>query len=223
MRINRYIAASTDLSRRQADEVIKENRATVNGKVLKDFSYQVNLEDTVTIDGEEIKPQHLVYYALNKPHGVTSSTADAHADTLVTDLVPDTPPVFPVGRLDLNSTGLIILTNDGAFAQKIQHPSFQHEKEYVVKLKESFHKSNKDKLEAGVELEEGVAKFDDIKIINNTEVSVTLHQGWKRQIRRMFEGIGFKRIELHRVRISKLKLGLLKLGQYKIIKPEDVI
>ena len=109
------------------------------------------------------------------------------------------------------------------FSQKVQHPSFQHEKEYIIKFSKPFHKSDKEKLEKGIELEEGRAFFDNIKIINNHEVRITMHQGWKRQIRRMFSEIGFDNIELHRVRIQKLKLGLLKPGQYKVIKPEDVI
>ena len=223
MRINRYIASCTDYSRRGADELIKKSKVTVNDGILDDLSYQVKDTDTVKIDGEVIKPQRFVYYAVNKPAGYTSSTLDYNAEKLVTELVPNSPAVFPVGRLDKNSTGLIILTNDGAFSQKVQHPSFEHEKEYVVVTKKSFHKSDKETLEKGIELEEGRAYFDNIKIVNNHEVRVVMHQGWKRQIRRMFSEIGFDKIELHRVRIQKLDLGFLKQGQYKVIKPEDVI
>jgi len=223
MRINRYIAASTEFSRRQADDIIKQGRVLVNDKVLTDLSYQVSLTDLITINGEEIKPQHLVYYAINKPKSVTSSTADRHADILVTSLVPEIPPVFPVGRLDLDSTGLLILTNDGVFAQKIQHPSYQHEKEYIIKLAKPLSKSSKDKLIQGIELEEGLAKFDNINFTHNLAIRVTMHQGWNRQIRRMLAAVGCRQIELQRVRIGKLKLGLLKPGQYKVIKPAYVI
>ncbi len=223
MRINRYIAFCTDYSRRGADELIKNSQVTVNDELLDDLSYQVKDSDTVKINGELIEPQHFVYYAVNKPVGYTSTTFDNHADKLVTELVPALPTVFPVGRLDKNSTGLIILTNDGEFSQKIQHPSFGHEKEYTIMTRKPFYKSDKEILKNGIKLEEGRAYFDDIKIVNNHEIRVVIHQGWKRQIRRMFSEIGFDRIELCRVRIQKLHLGNLKEGQYKIIRPEDVI
>ena len=223
MRINRYIASCTDYSRRSADELIKKSKVTVNEKPLNDLSYQVQDTDVIKINGEAIQLQHFVYYAVNKPAGYTSTTSDCHAEKLVTELVPSAPSVFPVGRLDKNSTGLIILTNDGAFSQQVQHPSFQHEKEYIVITNKVFHKSDKKSLENGIELEEGRAYFNNIKIINSHEIHVIVHQGWKRQIRRMFTEVGFGRIKLHRIRIQKLHLGNLKEGQYKVIRPEDVI
>ena len=130
------------------------------------------------------------------------------------DLVPAKSKVWPVGRLDKDSSGLIILTNDGELTHRLTHPSFLHEKEYLVTFDKTVKASLLSKLIKGVKLREGLAKVDKLKKINDTKLSLTIHQGWNRQIRRMFKQCGYQVIGLERIRIGKIKLGNLRPGQY---------
>ena len=141
-----------------------------------------------------------------------------HADHLTIDLVPENPRVWTVGRLDKNSRGLIILTNDGALTEELTHPKFEHEKEYEVVVNKPVTKEFLRQMQKGVSLSEGLARADKIHQIGPKKFSLTLHQGWKRQIRRMCESLGYRVLDLVRVRIGKWKLGNLREGEYKKIK-----
>lgn len=235
IRINKFLSSSGITSRRNADKLLKMGLVSINDQIIKTPGIKVDPDlDTVRVGKKTIKPKtniKKVYYILNKPVGYVCTTKDKFNKKLITHLTPKNPRVYPVGRLDKDSEGLIILTNDGDFTQKITHPSFNHEKEYVVtvspKNKQHNPQSIIDIIQKGIRLEEGIAKFDKIKLINaknNTYTfSVILHQGWNRQIRRMFTSIGYEVSNLKRIRINKLKLENLSSGKYRKILPNEVI
>jgi len=239
MRIQKFLSLAGICSRRKAEEYILQGKVFINNKKVK-LGEKVNPQkDRVFFDGREVKAENdLIYYAVNKPVGVTSSLQDVHAKKLVTDLVPSAIKVWPVGRLDRDSSGLIILTNDGELTNELTHPRYKHEKEYQVKVR-SFRSENKFNandiqniilaFRKGITLYEGKAKCDKIELINFDEskniitLSMVLHQGWKRQIRRMCEKVGLYVMELKRIRIGKLKLANISDGKYIIVEKEEII
>lgn len=236
IRINKFLAQTGIASRRAVDKLIEEKRVKIkvgNDLVIAKVGDKIDpSKQTVLVNNKPIIiKEDLIYYAVNKPIGYTSSAREEYADKLVVDLVPSKPRVYPVGRLDKNSRGLIILTNDGDLANELTHPRFEHEKEYKLKIKSTNEKlkSKIFKLKKGVKLHEGLAKFDKFETLsvdenrNFSEIRVVLHQGWKRQIRRMCEKVGLEVVDLKRIRIGKLQLGDLEEGKYELIKKEDII
>ena len=229
MRINKYLALCGVASRRKSEEYIKDGKVSVNGKILTDLSYKVNIKsDTVCLNGEKLSlPQNYVYYKLNKPKGYMCTASDDRNRKTIYDLVKSPVRLFSIGRLDYDTEGLIILTNDGDIAQKISHPSHETEKEYIVKIEGLIKESELAVLRAGV-IENGVrmpsAKVEMLDIKDgNSRVSVTIHEGQNRQIRRMFDCIGKTIIMLKRVRIGNIKLGGLKRGEYKPLKQYELL
>lgn len=218
-RINKYIASCTGYSRRKAEELVLTGKVKVNDEVVRDLSTQINESDKVYLDGKMIAPQKFVYYALNKPVGYTTTTSDPHAKKIITDLVPNDPPVFPVGRLDKNTSGLILLTNDGDFAQKMTHPKYEKEKEYIVETDKFLSEKLLDKLRHGVELEDGKTAPAKIKATGSKKYSIIIHEGKNRQIRRMTEAVDAKVITLKRIRIEDFELENLIEGEYKTFLP----
>lgn len=232
MRINRYIAKSTGYSRRFSEKIIAEGRVKINHRALTNLATNVEDNDLVTIDDKPISPIVHVYYALNKPIGYTSTRSDPFAAKKVVDLVPLKPPVFPVGRLDRESEGLIILTNDGDFSYQITHPSTHVEKEYYIEARTlrvnwdigNLHalkrpmRIDRDHVKGGV-----ISNWRFIKAENKILFNIIIEEGRKRQIRRMCDKIGLKVEILKRVRIGSLKLGHLETGQYRIITPDEVL
>lgn len=216
MRINKYIASCTKVSRRKAEELVLTGKVKVNDEVARDLSTQISESDKVYLNDKLITPQKFVYYALNKPVGYTTTTADPHAKKIITELVPKYPPVFPVGRLDKNTSGLILLTNDGDFAQKMTHPKYEKEKKYIVETDKALSEKSLDKLRNGIRLDDGITAPAEIKIIGNKKYSITIHEGKNRQIRRMIEAVDAKVISLKRIRIGDFELENLKEGEYKI-------
>lgn len=240
IRLNKFIADSGICSRRAADKLISEGKIQINGIVTREMGCKVNpSSDKIVYDGKVLNnSQKFVYYMVNKPVGYICSISDPFAHHKITELVPDTHRVFPVGRLDKDTQGLIILTNDGDLSYQLTHPKFKHQKTYEVEFRISYLKKNVtqsnalfciNELKRGVHLEEGVAKFDEINLIEvNREkqtvtISVVLHQGWKRQIRRMLGALGLKIVVLKRVKINKLELGDLEAGKYKVINKKDIL
>lgn len=236
IRINKFLAQAGIASRRAVDKLIEEKRVKIkvgNDLVIAKVGDKIDpLKQTVLVNNKPIIiKEDLIYYAVNKPIGYTSSAREEYADKLVVDLVPSKPRVYPVGRLDKNSRGLIVLTNDGDLANELTHPRFEHEKEYKLKIKSTNEKlkSKIFKLKKGVKLHEGLAKFDKFETLsvdenrNFSEIRIVLHQGWKRQIRRMCEKVGLEVVDLKRIRIGKLQLGDLEEGKYELIKKEDII
>ena len=234
-RINKFIADSGLMSRRKADEAILSGDIEINGEVVKTLGIKIDSEkDIVKYKGNlvTIDSADFVYYALYKPKGVISTAQDEKSRKTVTDLVPAAPRVYPVGRLDRDSEGLILLTNDGALANELSHPSFEHRKEYFVVAK-NVKKISTDTIRSlfvkGLTISGKKMKADTVEasIAENTliEIKLTLHTGYNRQIRKMCDKIGLVVIKLVRTGISKLSLEELKLkpGDYKQISKEQIV
>lgn len=223
IRINRFVAAATEYSRRQAESFIKRGDITVNGKVIRDLSTKVDFKDQVVLHGKILTPLEKVYYILNKPSGYVCTDDEEQAKKRVTDLVPQTPPVFSVGRLDKNTRGLLILTNDGDLTQQITHPSNNKEKEYLVTLAKELSTKHKDLLLQGIKLEDKLMKFDKLFSSKPKIYNVVLHQGYNRQIRKMFDFLGYQVLDLVRVRIGKFLLRDLAEGKFIKLNHTDII
>lgn len=219
MYLQQFLAKSGVASRRGATDLIRDKKVKVNGK-LAELGMKIDAEkDKVTVGGKTVKSvEEKVYYIVNKPIGYTCTLKDRHAEKLITELVPSEPRVYPVGRLDKDSHGLVILTNDGDFAHEFTHPSFEHEKEYVVTLEREIDDSLIAGLKKGVRLREGVARVDKLQKLGKNKVSITIHQGWNRQIRRMLGAFNYKVADLKRVRMGEYRLGGLQEGSYKNFK-----
>ena len=227
MRINQYIASAGVTSRRKADEMIEEGRVRVNGSVLANPGYHVQDGDIVEVDGDRISPaQKKVYYLLNKPTGYVTSTADKEGRPLVTDLVPDSVRVFPVGRLDYNTSGLLILTNDGDLANRLMHPSHEFAKKYLVRARGIVTLAEAKRLEKGVDIGGFVTSPAEVNLIrhdrNSTIAEITIHEGKNRQVRRMFKAIGHPVDELCRTGLGNLTIGKLAVGQCRKLSPAEV-
>jgi 23S rRNA pseudouridine2604 synthase len=221
MRINKYLASSGVCSRRQADVLIAQGKVFIN-KVLAQMGSDVEATDVVTVDKKIIKlTKNLVYLAYYKPVGVIC-TADPKSPNNIIDSLNYPVRVFPVGRLDVASSGLIILTNDGDFAQKIAHPKFKQKKEYEAELSSPADEKLADRLLVGVRLTEGVAKADYVKKVTPTKYRLIIHQGWNRQVRRMFSELGSEIISLIRTRIGPIDLANLRPGQFRELKKNEV-
>lgn len=242
MRLNKYIAQNSEFSRRKVDELVTRKLVFVNGK-LATLGMDVTEEDEIKIDGVVIKKSDtLVYYALNKPAGVVSTVSDEQDRSKVTDFVPEFPTVYPAGRLDLNSEGLIILTNDGDFTNELTHPSNKHEKEYLIKARimrhelRSMENNYTDIVQKvsrafikGIRIDGKIMRADkvEVSIIHNSllMLRVVIHTGYNRQVRKMCDKMDLEVLKLKRIRIGKLSLEKLDLrpGEYKTVKREAIL
>ncbi|MDI6800654.1 MAG: pseudouridine synthase [Thermodesulfovibrionales bacterium] len=227
-RLQRILAQMGIASRRKAEELIIEGRVTVNGKVA-DLGMKADLaKDYIKLDGKLLtKPEPKVYLMFNKPIGVLTTLTDPEGRPTVKDFLKGIKyRVFPVGRLDYDSEGLLLITNDGDFAQSILHPSKKISKTYVVKVKGIIGGNEIEKLRHGVRLEDGWTAPAKVKKLreseNNSWVEISIHEGRKRQIRRMLEKVGHLVIKLRRVAINGLKLGDLKTGEIRRLTPEEI-
>lgn len=228
MRINKFIAQSGYCSRRKADELIKNSKVYVNGNLLENLAYQVNNDDIVEIDENRInKKEDKLYIAINKPIGYTSTIKDKYADKKVVDLIKIKTRIYPVGRLDKDSHGLLILTNDGKFTYELTHPKFHHKKIYEVVVKGKPSNEDIKKLTNGIILDGYKLKKSKIlleRIIgNNARYNVTIYEGRNRQIRKMFEYINHPVLDLKRIQIGDYKMSdELKSGDYVILNKNDL-
>lgn len=216
--------------RRQLADAIRQGRVDVNGKMVDDFNYPLNLEmDRISIDGRlvNLKPKQKVYLMLNKPKGVTSTTSDERGRPTVIDILPDNYRhlrLHPVGRLDKDSTGLLLLTNDGELTYRLTHPSFEHKKEYLVSINARLKASEKRRLEQGLNLEDGTTHHATVKEVDAKpfNYSITIHEGRKRQVRRMFKHLGHHVLALKRVRMGSIRLGDLREGEARKLSAREV-
>jgi 23S rRNA pseudouridine2605 synthase len=207
--------------RRRMAEAIKQGEVQVNGKTAESFNQPVNTEsDRVTISGKgvELKPDEIVCLMLNKPKGIVSTASDEKGRRTVLDMLPGQYKKFrlyPVGRLDIDTTGLLLLTNDGDLTYRLTHPRFEHEKEYLVQIKGRLSYEEKNKLERGIRLEDGLTHPARVKEVSMApfNYSITIHEGRKRQVHRMFERLRHPLLALKRVRVGSLRLGDLKEGE----------
>ena len=227
IRLNKYIANSGICSRREADELITQGLVLVNGKVVTEMGYQVQKSDKVVFDGQNITPEKPVYVLLNKPKGYISTTKDDKARKTVMDLVANASPyrVFPVGRLDRSTTGVILLTNDGHMTKKLTHPSFNMKKIYHVTLDRKLDRADLNAIAEGIRLEEGVAEVDSISYIEGqpkNEVGIEIHIGWNRVVRRIFQRLGYEVEALDRVMFAGLTKKNIKRGHWRILTDLEV-
>ncbi len=227
IRLNKYIANSGICSRREADQLIAQGLVEVNGKVITELGYQVQKTDRVVFDGQGITPEKPVYVLLNKPKGYISTTKDEKARKTVMDLVANASPyrLYPVGRLDRQTTGVILLTNDGHMTEKLTHPSFDMKKIYHVTLDRKLSTADLQTIAEGVRLEEGVAEVDAISFIEGkprNEVGIELHIGWNRVVRRIFKKMGYEVEALDRVMFAGLTKKNVKRGHWRILTDLEV-
>ncbi len=228
VRLQKVIADAGIASRRKAERLITAGRVAVNGQVVTRLGTKVDpAVDRVTVDGKPIPlPQPKMYLALNKPVGYASTTQDRHAKRTVLDLVPKGHRLFPVGRLDVNSEGLIFLTNDGYFAYRVTHPRFQVEKEYHVLVKGTPTQDALEALARGIPMDGWTTAPAKSVIIGreggDTWLSITIVEGRKRQVRRMMEAVGYPVLRLIRVRVGGVHLGDLKPGEYRDLTEQEI-
>jgi 23S rRNA pseudouridine2605 synthase len=218
MRLAKYLAHAGVASRRAAETMIAEGRVTVAGQVVLDPARDVDARCAVTVDERPVAgPEQTVVYAVNKPIGVLSTAQDTHGRPTVVSLVPEEARrLYPVGRLDADSCGLILLTNDGALAQRLTHPSFEVPKTYRVGVDGGpVGESALAKLRAGVRLEDGMTAPAQVRRAGQGVLEVTIHEGRNRQVRRMCEAVGHPVVWLERVAFGRLKLGELASGAYR--------
>ncbi len=226
-RLNKYIASSGLCSRRKADELIESGAVMVNGKKVLELGFSVQPKDKVFVNGKLIHPVKHVYYRFYKPAGYITTAEDEKGRKTIYDLLPEElHNLKPVGRLDRESTGLLILTNDGDLINELTHPSVKVPKLYRVSINGKISQNDIDTMYKGIELEPGkkaYAQVDVLEINNNqTVLEVLLYQGMNRQIRRMFEYLGFEVLTLKRIQHATLTLEGLKRGEFKPIKPGQI-
>jgi 23S rRNA pseudouridine2605 synthase len=223
VRLNRFLAASGIASRRAADELIAAGRVTVNGKPCTDFHFQPRPTDYVKVDGKLIHQRAPVYILLNKPRGFVCTRRDSHITDTIYDLLPSKfSSLAYVGRLDAQSEGLLLLTNDGELTQRLTHPRFKIEKEYEVILDRAASLDLVQRLLRGVVLDGKRARAKRLQQISSTRLRIVLEQGINRQIRRMLERFGFHAKMLSRIRMGNLRLGDLPRGHWRQLSVHEI-
>jgi 23S rRNA pseudouridine2605 synthase len=223
LRLNRFLAAAGLGSRRSTEELILKGSVSINGSVCRELSARVSPEDDVRVSGRVVHAFAPRTILLNKPSGYTTTRSDKHAERTIFDLLPsDTGHLFHVGRLDKESEGLLLLTNDGILAQDLMHPSKGVDKEYEVVLDRTFTDRDAAALRRGTWIEGSVARIESVRNLAPNKIQIVLHQGIKRQIRVMLGQLGFKVQRLVRVRLGPLTLRGVKPGSYRDLRKEDL-
>ena len=223
MRLNRFLAAAGLGSRRHCDELIAAGRVTFNGKVCTNFSAQPSARDHVKVDDKLVHTAPVLTIMLNKPAGFVSTRKDLHARDTVFDLLPEKfSHLFTIGRLDVQTQGFLLLTNDGELAHRLTHPRFKVDKEYEVTLDRAWDPALAPKLERGILLDGQRAKIVRLRPLSSTRLRVILRQGINRQIRRMFEAVGYRVERLLRIRIGNLPLGDLPSGHWRALTKSEL-
>lgn len=223
MRINKYIAKSGYCSRRKADNLIEKGQVKVNGIILDKPGYEVYEDDLVSINGEILKLEEFFYYKLNKPIGYITSNFDPHNPKDLNDLIDLDRKFFAAGRLDKDSHGLLIITNDGEFANALTHPSNDISKEYIVKVDKRLSAEKIKKFESELDIGNGeITSRSQIFYKGNNTYKVIISQGYNRQIRRMFKVLGSNVLDLERIRIGKVHLDNLKSSNYQKFSKKEL-
>jgi len=221
-----YLARAGVGSRRRCDELVREGRVSVNGEPVTFPRQLLEDGDVVAVDGEAVEARELRYVLVNKPRGVASTRSDPHAERVLVDLVPNGRALFPVGRLDVETTGLIVLTNDGRLANYLMHPRYGVPKTYVARVRGRVSKRCLAAFRGGIELEDGPTASADARLLKQSAktalVEIVLHEGRKRQVRRMFAAVGLPVEELHRRRYGPLSDKNLKLGEFRDLSAQEV-
>jgi pseudouridine synthase len=220
MRLNAFLARAGVASRRGADELIKAGRVTVNGErgQLNTF---VESRDVVRVDGEQVAKQQLAYVLLNKPPGVVTTARDPQGRPTVVGLVGHETRIVPVGRLDADTTGALLLTNDGELAHRLAHPRYEVEKVYVAETRTPVTDDALDRLRRGVELDDGPTRPAGVRRLAANRVELTIHEGRNRQVKRMLEAVGSRVTRLHRPRYAGLTVDGLAPGEWRELRPDE--
>ncbi len=226
-RLNKFIASSGLCSRRKADELIENGEVSVNGKKVTELGFLVSEKDKVFINQKQIRPVKHEYYRFYKPAGYITTADDEKGRKTIYDLLPENLyHLKPVGRLDKDSTGLLILTNDGDLINELTHPSVKVPKVYIVSIDSVIHQHELEQMANGIEIEPGKTAYADINVLEadkkHTLMQITLYQGMNRQIRKMFEYFGYEVKTLKRVQHAIINLDGMKRGEFKPIKPKQI-
>jgi 23S rRNA pseudouridine2605 synthase len=227
VRINKALSAAGLGSRRAVDELVKAGRIAINGEVVREMGRRVDLaHDRVEVDGSRVVlDQRLRYWMLNKPLGVVSTADDPQGRPTVVEMVPEEPRVYPVGRLDRDSEGLVLLTNDGELANRVTHPRYGVEKRYLAEV-ERLPATAVTRVQQGVELEDGLARAERARVVAGSGrrrmMEVVMIEGRKREVRRMLEAVGAPVRRLVRTTIGPLRLTGLAPGEYRALRPDEV-
>lgn len=224
-RLQKIISQAGIASRRHAESLITAGKVKVNGQVVKELGTKADpAKDRIEVEGKLIKVQKHVYLMMNKPKRYLTTRDDPRKRKTVFDLLPPELKnvVWPIGRLDFNTEGLLLFTNDGELTQDLAHPSKEHEKEYEVVLNKEVSEGRLEKLREGMELDGKKTAPAHVRV-SGTTVYITIHEGWNRQVRRMFAAFGYSIRNLKRIRVGKLKLANLETGRYKLIDKKEII
>lgn len=227
IRLNKYIASTGLCSRRDADELIRTGLITVNNKLVTDMGVKVRASDIVKYNGERIKEERKVYILLNKPKNYITTVEDPHAKNTVLDLLRGAckERIYPVGRLDRNTTGVLLLTNDGEITKRLTHPKFNKLKIYHVQLNKNLTARDIEKISSGIMLEDGFIKADDIQYVNpadRSQIGVEIHSGRHHIVKRIFEHMGYEVIKLDRVYFAGLTKKNLHRGEWRFLSQKEI-
>ena len=228
IRLNKFIANAGICSRRKADEHIKNGLVTVNGQIVYEMGFRIQASDDVRFDGKKVKAvQKLIYILLNKPRNVITTLNDEKGRRTVADIVQESikERIYPVGRLDRNTTGLLIMTNDGLLAQKLSHPSYEVIKVYKATLDRKISPQHIEQIRQTLTLDDGPAPVDAVEIVDNNPriIGIQIHIGRNRIVRRIFESLGYEVKKLDRVRFASLTKKNLPMGHFRHLRKDEII
>jgi pseudouridine synthase len=227
IRLDKHLANLGVCARRDVKQFLKSEYITVNGERIRESGYRLDpKKDTLLVNGEKIKQPKLAYYILNKPLGVVSTTDDEFGRDNVTAYIPTEQRIYPVGRLDKDTTGLIILTNDGELTNMLTHPKYHVSKIYRFSIKGRIDPAQLNALRNGVLLNDGITAPARVTVLKQTNsfsyLEITLHEGKNRQIRRMCETVGVKLLELQRIKFGPISIGNLQIGKYRVLTQNEI-
>jgi 23S rRNA pseudouridine2605 synthase len=226
IRLNKWISHAGICSRRQADSLIQSGKISVNGQVVTTLGFQVKSTDTVTFSNNILKPDRKVYLLLNKPKNCLTTLYDPEGRKTIMDFLTGACPerLYPVGRLDRNTTGLLLLTNDGALAQKLAHPSYEVKKIYQVELATPLTEKHLASIQAGIKLKDGIVKVDQVAILpgDGSHIGIQIHTGKNRIIRRLFDYLGYQIITLDRTLYANLTKKDLPRGKWRFLSQKEI-
>jgi 23S rRNA pseudouridine2605 synthase len=222
VRLAKYLAHSGVASRRRSEELVAAGRVTIAGSVVTDPARDVDADSGIEVDGRPVGPEPREVWALNKPTGVVSTAREPGARRAVTELVPSRRRLYPVGRLDADTTGLILLTNDGELANRLTHPRYEVPRTYRARLHRPPSEEQVRTLRRGVELDDGPTAPARVRRVSPRVIEITIREGRNRQIRRMAEAVGNEVVDLRRVAFGPLKLGDLSEGEARLLRAAEV-
>lgn len=223
IKISKFLSEAGVASRRKSETLVTQGLIFVNGKKMANVARRIDpAKDKIAFNGKPVQIQNLAYYLLDKPVGYTSTTEDAHARKLITELVPEFPKVWPVGRLDKYTSGLILLTNDGQMTLKLTHPRYRVEKEYEITAGKPLNEAEIKFIQRGIKLEDGFIKPDRFEKIGDNSYRIVIHSGKKHVVRRLIEKTGNSVARLKRTRIGFLTLDGLQTGKWRPLTQREI-